>query len=96
MKKTLCKAKVWLIPVLAVLALCMCALAALLPTRANAEAPVYEVTGINGVVAATGTTNDAFYVNASSVSESVTGTWHIQYGGALKRTARILRLLSEL
>mgnify|MGYP004545242189 CR=1 FL=1 len=85
MKKTLCKAKVWLIPVLAVLALCMCALAALLPTRANAEAPVYEVTGINGVVAATGTTNDAFYVNASSVSESVTGTWHIQYGGAAKK-----------
>ena len=85
MKKTLCKAKVWLIPVLAVLALCMCALAALLPTRANAEAPVYEVTGINGVVAATGTTNDAFYVNASSVSESVTGTWYIQYGGAAKK-----------
>ena len=85
MKKTLCKAKVWLIPVLAVLALCMCALAALLPTRANAEAPVYEVTGINGTVQTSDTNNATFYVNASSVSESVTGTWHIQYGGAAKK-----------
>ena len=85
MKKTLCKAKVWLIPVLAVLALCMCALAALLPTRANAEAPVYEVTGINGTVQTSDTNNATFYVNASSVPESVTGTWFIQYGGAAKK-----------
>ncbi len=85
MKKTLNKVKVWLIPVLFAIALCMGALAVFAPPTVNAEAPVYEVTGITGVVSADGTSNDAFYVNASSVSESVTGTWHIQYGGAAKK-----------
>ena len=79
MKKTLCKAKVWLIPVLAVLALCMCALAALLPTRANAEAPVYEVTGFS--VASTAGTTDTIYVNATLSDNNIEKTWHIDYTG---------------
>ena len=79
MKKTLCKAKVWLIPVLAVLALCMCALAALLPTRANAEAPVYEVTGFS--VANTAGTTDTIYVNATLSDNNIEKTWHIDYTG---------------
>lgn len=79
MKKTLCKAKVWLIPVLAVLALCMCALAALLPTRANAEAPVYEVTGFS-VSSKPGTT-DTIYVNATLSDNNIEKTWHIDYTG---------------
>ena len=79
MKKTLCKAKVWLIPVLAVLALCMCALAALLPTRANAEAPVYEITGFS--VASTAGTTDTIYVNATLSDNNIEKTWHIDYTG---------------
>ena len=79
MKKTLCKAKVWLIPVLAVLALCMCALAALLPTRANAEAPVYEVTGFS--VASTAGTTDTIYVDATLSDNNIEKTWHIDYTG---------------
>ena len=79
MKKTLCKAKVWLIPVLAVFALCMCALAALLPTRANAEAPVYEVTGFS--VASTAGTTDTIYVNATLSDNNIEKTWHIDYTG---------------
>ena len=86
MKKISINKRAVLVSLIMLMLLCALGFAFSLKTgAANAEAPVYEVTGINGVIAATGTTNDAFYVNASSVSESVTGTWHIQYGGAAKK-----------
>ncbi len=85
MKKTICKAKVWLIPVLFVIALCMGALAVFAPPAVKAEAPVYEVTGIEKVVETADTNNNTFYVNATSTSDSITGTWYIQYGGAAKK-----------
>ena len=86
MKKISINKRAVLVSLIMLMLLCALSFAFSLKTgAANAEAPVYEVTGINGVIAATGTTNDAFYVNASSVSESVTGTWYIQYGGAAKK-----------
>ena len=99
MKKTLNKVKVWLIPVLFAIALCMGALAVFAPPAVNAEAPVYEVTGIEKVVETADTNNNTFYVNATSASDSITGTWYIQYGGAAKRNGEditiVFRVIKE-
>ena len=86
MKKISISKRAVLVSLVMLMLLCAFGFAFSLKTgAANAEAPVYEVTGINGTVQTSDTNNATFYVNASSVSESVTGTWYIQYGGAAKK-----------
>ena len=86
MKGIFTNKKTALVSLIALVFLCALGFALSLNIGAvKAEAPVYEVTEITGVVSAAGTSNDAFYVNAASASDSITGTWYIQYGGAAKK-----------